>query len=482
MAEGPLPWKAVVVCCLGNSAHFYSICSVFTIAGFLCVDLGWTKSVDTAGFVAGWLGTALVVGRLFTAVAWGKAADRIGRRKCFLATCFFILIGNLAFGLSRSLTTALLTRFVFLGMLNGWVTLTGPIVNEIAGPSRQNDINAYVQGTGAAMQLVGPAAAAVAYGLIPRYPALGPAVVGAGLALAALLAGFFWLPETRGVVSKVEDKETNGPRKTRRDGYERLNEEPLYANTTFLLGVGIRVCTGLALFATFDVIPLWAISSRGVGGASMSKHHVAAVLGLAATGQFLINVTCMARILRRLGQRLGIRLSSATGALAISILPVVGGRLRHLPFHVQLPGLATIIILYYASSAMSFNAVSAVVNNSTDDNVRGKANGVATMFEALGKASGPTLGATAFAFFVQRRPGILGASLTFWGLAAILTTSALTTLFLPDSAENPQWHPSSSSSFKAAEGSSSCEDNNRDDQDENNSFVIVHASDNDDDD
>jgi len=45
LAEAPFPWKAVGVLCLGNVAHFYGICSVFSYAGFLCVDLGWVRDL-----------------------------------------------------------------------------------------------------------------------------------------------------------------------------------------------------------------------------------------------------------------------------------------------------------------------------------------------------------------------------------------------------------------------------------------------------
>ena len=62
--EAPFPRRQCVVLALCNAAHFYTICSLFAYAGFLVVDLGWEPDVDAAGYVVGYLGTSLVLGRL----------------------------------------------------------------------------------------------------------------------------------------------------------------------------------------------------------------------------------------------------------------------------------------------------------------------------------------------------------------------------------------------------------------------------------
>ena len=91
--EAPFPWRQCVVLALCNAAHFYTICSLFSYAGFLVVDLGWSPTVDEAGYVAGYLGSALVVGRLFTSVLWGRLADAFGRKPAILLSMAGILVG-----------------------------------------------------------------------------------------------------------------------------------------------------------------------------------------------------------------------------------------------------------------------------------------------------------------------------------------------------------------------------------------------------
>jgi len=471
----PLPWRAVVVLALGNNAHFYSICSVFTIAGFLASDLGWVSNKDSAGYVAGWLGSALTLGRIPTAVLHGLASDKYGRRPTLLLTFFWIGVGNIAFGFSRNLYIALALRFIFLGALNGWVSLVGPLVTEIAGPERQNDVNAYVMASGALTQLLGPAAAAILYGKIPRHPALAPALLGFALACLSLFLGFLWLPETLALKNSIAisksraytrisietqntsnndsqevhsiesalqdvDLENDQPEEEFDSDLHQEDILPLHHNRPFILGVTIRSITGLALFASFDVIPLWAIATKHSGGLAFSRHQLAAVLTVAAFGQFIFNISAMAKVLRSIGNRVGLRLATAFGALGSAMIPLVGRfLLSSANFRDQLLALAPCIMIYYAAGGMSFNAVGAVVNNSVQDFARGKANGVATMFEAIGKAVGPTLGATMFAASIDMRPGPLGAATTFFFIASALAVCSVLTLLLPLIVENPDF-------------------------------------------
>ena len=135
--QPPLNYRAVVAVAVCNSAHFYSICSIFSYAGFLAVDCGWAADEDTAGWVAGLLPTFLILGRLPTATAWGVVADRFGRKPSIMISMASVALGNLLFGITTNLWLALAVRFVLLGALNGFVTLMGMCCLEIGGAHRQ---------------------------------------------------------------------------------------------------------------------------------------------------------------------------------------------------------------------------------------------------------------------------------------------------------------------------------------------------------
>lgn len=430
MAEWP--WRGVLVLSLGNCAHFYSICSLFSYAGFLCVDLGWVSNKDRAGFLAGWLGTSLTVGRLPTAVAWGVAIDRWGRRPCLLACFISIAVGNVAFGFCRNVWCALAVRFAFLGMGNGWVTIAGTMSGEIAGSARQNEVTAKMMAAGSVVQLVGPAVAATLYGLGPReYPAMAPSLFGAAFALFVFVLGLFWLPETHHRHEEEAKEAIDADCVAERDD-EDDSSPALCKNRNFLVSTYLRFATGTCLFAMFDVLPLWAISSRESGGLELSMTKLATVLTLAAVGQCVYNYAIMFRILQRSGQRVAIRYAAVVAATAAIAIPLVGSAATTKYFLCLTP----FVMAYYSAGATSFTAVSATLNNAVSDTSRGSANGIATMVEAVGKAAGPTLGATAFAYSIKTHPGAVGASSTFFAIAAILSTCSVATFILDSGVEN----------------------------------------------
>ena len=71
----PLPPRrpaVVAALCLAQMAHFYSMCAIFSYAGFLANDSGWVSTPDRAGYVAGLLATMLPLGRLPTSMLWGS--------------------------------------------------------------------------------------------------------------------------------------------------------------------------------------------------------------------------------------------------------------------------------------------------------------------------------------------------------------------------------------------------------------------------
>ena len=191
-------WRGIAALALSNMAHFYSLCSIFSYAGFLAVDCGWASDTDTAGFAAGLLPTFVMLGRLCTSVPWGRAADRYGRRPCMLASMAAVAIGNLCFGLTTNLGAALAVRFLLLGAANGWVSLMGLMTLEIAGEDYQAQAFSYVISAGSVVAMAGPALGGWLYGALgPAFPALPPSLIGAALLLAWGLHKALPAPERR---------------------------------------------------------------------------------------------------------------------------------------------------------------------------------------------------------------------------------------------------------------------------------------------
>ena len=150
-----LPFKAIAALTLCNAAHFYSLCSIFSYAAFLCVDAGWVEHIDEAGFIAGLLPTAVMSGRILTSFVWGMLSDRIGPRAVLSLSMLSVAAGNLLFGFSTPLWAALAVRFVVLGMGNGWIAVLGPLSQDIGGSERQSEVLALVFASGPLTQTLG---------------------------------------------------------------------------------------------------------------------------------------------------------------------------------------------------------------------------------------------------------------------------------------------------------------------------------------
>ena len=144
-----LPCKAIAALSLCNAAHFYSLCSIFSYAAFLCVDAGWVEHIDEAGYMAGLLPTAVMSGRILTSFAWGMVSDKIGPRAVLSLSMLAIAAGNLLFGFATPLWAALTVRFVVLGAANGWIAVIGPLSQELGGAERQSEVLGLVFASGA---------------------------------------------------------------------------------------------------------------------------------------------------------------------------------------------------------------------------------------------------------------------------------------------------------------------------------------------
>uniref|UniRef100_A0A7N0TM52 Major facilitator superfamily (MFS) profile domain-containing protein n=1 Tax=Kalanchoe fedtschenkoi TaxID=63787 RepID=A0A7N0TM52_KALFE len=99
------------------------ISSLYPFLYFMIRDFHVAKRDEDIGYYAGYVGAALMLGRVFTSVFWGVIADRYGRKPVIIFGIVSVIILNTLFGLSINIWMALATRFL-LGLFNG---LLGPI-------------------------------------------------------------------------------------------------------------------------------------------------------------------------------------------------------------------------------------------------------------------------------------------------------------------------------------------------------------------
>ena len=64
----------------------------------LTADLHWTDDVNSAGYMAGWLQSANVCGRIVTSSLWGLIAQRHGPKPVLRVTLASLFVGGVLFG------------------------------------------------------------------------------------------------------------------------------------------------------------------------------------------------------------------------------------------------------------------------------------------------------------------------------------------------------------------------------------------------
>ncbi|KAL1499936.1 hypothetical protein AB1Y20_012618 [Prymnesium parvum] len=451
-----LPFRPVFVLCLTNCAHFYAMASIFSYAGFLAVDLGWAADEDHAGYVAGLLPTVLMLGRLPTSILWGVAADRFGRRLALTLAMLSVAAGNLAFGLSTSLAAALASRFLFLGCGNGYVSLMGLLCLEVGGPARQAQVFAYVLSAGSIVAMVGPALGGFTYGaLSSTYPAIAPSLIGAALALVGAATTAAWLPETKAreavlpathVSSSVDPDEAKGVEGGAGGGGAGVCA--VLRAWPFPLALVLRTGHGMALFALFDVVPLWCIASRRAGGLALSEAQVGSLLAAAALGQLVYTSFLMGRVVHWMGQRRALMAGCAVSGVTLCVLPQVGG-LGEGPSAVYV--MAAAAAVYGVTTCAMLTAGTGVIAMTTSLCARcersGQLNGVVAMTEGVGKMLGPACAAPIFAWAIAARPAAAapsGAMMVFFGFGAVLLGLALVGTFLPEDIDTSRTHAAGS--------------------------------------
>lgn len=385
----------------------------------MSADLGWVDDRSEAGFVAGFLQSANTCGRVFTAILWGYIAQRFGYRVSLLLVLASIAIGGVAFGLATELVPAVLFRFIFLGLGNGWVTMFAAAAADVAGASRQTEVTGIIMASGSCTQLLGPAIGGWTYGLVEDYPAAVPSMVGTFLAISTFALCWCWMPSAN---SKAQ--ESSGPQSQQMVAKGTSSTPALALSWPLVLVLAMRTINGFCVFALFEVVPLWAITSRDLGGLDFSEEDIGAFLSRSAVWQVFYFSYVMPRVSKRLGLRKFALVASCTAVVCCALLPFSTNYI-----------VANLLQMVAASTIISVGAMNmAFTTNLVEPEQRIQANGLAVTFETLAKALGPMGIAPLFAWSLQTW-GKPGHSFVFLILSVMNILMCFGAVCLPNSVE-----------------------------------------------
>ncbi|CAE7361907.1 ZIFL2 [Symbiodinium sp. CCMP2456] len=421
-----LPRTQVAFACLIDATHFYTVCSLFSYAGILCADLGWVPDRNEAGYLAGWLQSSNIFGRMLTSSIWGYVAARHGFDVVLVVTLLSLLVGGLLFGFCRSLVLAMLVRFMFFGLTHGWVAIMGPYCASVAGDKRQQDVIGIVIAVGTGVQLVGPAVSGWTYALVPSFPALVPSLLGALLALVSISLYSLLHCRAKGAWGRSEISQNEGRAAAREETTaSKRSMRRTVQRWPIPLVIFMRFCQGFAQFAIFEVAPLWMISDKAVGGLQMSQKEVGVLLARSGLWNIFYFSCVLPRLTTRLGGRCTSIIVSVFGIIFSALLPFCTTELTANVAHL----LATSACLSQAAMMLVFT------NNAAGPADRAIVSGLAVTIDTTGKAIAPIATSTLFAWSINAW-GLAGHGLVFYILAGLSLVILLCTALLPASVEN----------------------------------------------
>ena len=404
---------AIATLALCHAAQYYSVVAVYSYIGYYAVHQGWAHTVNDAGFVAGMLGGAMPFARAFTAVCWGCAADRWGRRPIVVFAMCSLAVGHAIFAFARPLWLAVAARFLFMGALNGWPSLTGLLAQELARERVRHALGIIYAAAGLVC-VVAPALGSALYAkgpdeLVRHFPAAVPSLVPAALASLAALAVLLFLPETRPSKPLSEFDEqaavsastnTHTEPATARSWRAVVRERPLP------MLISLRTAMGFVEFGLQDVTPLFLVAQARYGGLELQVQQLGGIMVASATGTALYTSCLMGPVSARLSSSTEIVLGALLMAAATLAMPLVRGAANGalpwpLPVLVVIPMLAQGLAFMHVFTGLvaAFNAAVA-----RHEETRGALNGFASTCMAGAMAIGPAAASPAFAAAIHAYP------------------------------------------------------------------------------
>ena len=420
--QGAYSRKPIMTLCFAMFANSVALTNVFPYAGFMILHYGLTDDETEVGFFAGWLMTSFMAGRLLSSFYCGALSDRIGRKAVIRIGLWSCLVFSIGFGFSPTFAIALSMRLC-MGLFNGLTGVAKAAIPEIVpkGPEQQTAMG-YVAGMWNAGMVVGPAAGGVLAerggGVFRRYPYALPNTFAAGLALLALCVIEAWLPGKSSyarVADTDDDKEEPAP--PRRGACARVPR-------TSWLPIGIYCF--LSTFSIFyeDCYPLWLLTPRDEGGMGYAVDEIGAVLSATAVFTVAYQFIVFPFISERMPSHI---LFPTSAGLSAVLMPVAVVIARMKPgAAITWAALIAHNIVYRCAVSNAYTACFCTINNSCATDARGAVNGFAMSVASLFKAVGPSLGASLYAYGLDRAPnGGVGVLAVFGGVGAALGVTAL---------------------------------------------------------
>ncbi|ROT42250.1 MFS general substrate transporter [Sodiomyces alkalinus F11] len=505
--EAKLPVQQLVILAIARFAEPLALTSIFPYLPEMIRSFGVSENE-----IAKWAGFTSAVFSLaqsFTAVAWGRASDRFGRKPTIVFGLATTMIMFVIWGVSTSLPMAITVR-VLAGAGNGNVgiirTMVAEMVTERHLQPRAFSVMPLVWSLGS---IFGPAFGGMLANPAERFPGLFghsaffkaypfalPNIILAVFFLISLATAIFFLKETLETRRGQRDwglligkkmtralrpsrKPTSRPRRASfMDGeatapllptdmspkasssHQTAPQSTMKDVFTTQTVIGLVAYTFLALHAVaFDqVLPAFldypvreqtpenrSLPFRFSGGFGLKSDSIGTMFAAYGISCGLTQFLLFPPLCNRLGVRNCYRCCAIAFPLVYLLVPYT----VLLPTtNTRLAGMISLMCVKGFAGIIGFPCVTILLTNSASNlRILGTLNGFATMFSGFGRALGPTFAGAAFTWGVER-----GYVVTAWWLLALVAALGAVPAFMLVEGQGPSSSVESSDDERDEDG------------------------------
>lgn len=269
--------------------------------------------VDDAGYISGYLVAAYFLGQVISGPVWGRLSDVVGRRVVLLVGLVISSSLSFVFGFSTTIPSAVFVRFL-QGIGNGNIVIAKTIVADVTDEWSESVGFAAISLFWSLGSILGPVIGGLLYDPATQdvlttvtlqwgpfwsaYPALLPCATVSVCSLVAMVCVFCFLKESAphqqlsGKVSSVLSIETILPSACQQQSQSSeggADGSASHTTPSFTFSEAFRsketrhaVIIYMSLSAaengTMEILPLWAIAPRSVGGLNFSSSTLGTLL------------------------------------------------------------------------------------------------------------------------------------------------------------------------------------------------------------
>jgi MFS family permease len=272
--------------------------------------------VDDAGYISGYLVAAYFLGQVISGPLWGRLSDVLGRRVVLLTGLLVSAQLSFVLGFSTTIPAAVTVRFL-QGMGNGNIVIAKTIVADVTDEWSESVGFAAISLFWSLGSILGPVVGGLMYDPMTQdmigswcawspfwatYPALLPCATVSLFSLTAMVIIYFFLketvpPQSKGLNALSLDSLLPSWCKRNRDNIAQFevwkvsssNHTATTSTATYTFSDALRnketryaVMVYMALSAaengTMEILPLWAIAPRSVGGLNFSSSTLGTLL------------------------------------------------------------------------------------------------------------------------------------------------------------------------------------------------------------